>query len=153
MPSDWSKCWLGLPQSQWIVGLHDQWEFPPFSRGHWQSPCTALTTGSLPTINSQRLSRACMLNKLTIISSDNGLAPGRYQAIIWTNAGILLIGSLGRNFSEILIQIHTFSFKKIHLQISSGNSVLNMLRLCKGTVKKSTHDLFSYWQVFYMFLT
>ena len=28
---------------------------------------------------------------LTIIRSDNGLSPSRHQAIIWTNAGILLI--------------------------------------------------------------
>ena len=31
------------------------------------------------------------ISKLTIIGSDNGLAPGRHQAIIWTNAAILLI--------------------------------------------------------------
>ena len=30
--------------------------------------------------------------KLTIIGSDNGLSPDRRQAIIWTKAGILLIG-------------------------------------------------------------
>ena len=41
----------------------------------------------------------------TIIGSDNGLSPGRRQAIIETNDGILLIGSLGRNFSEISIEI------------------------------------------------
>ena len=45
------------------------------------------------------------VNKLTIIGSDNGLSPGRRQAIIWTNDGILLIGPLGPNFSEILIEI------------------------------------------------
>ena len=39
--------------------------------------------------------------KLTIIGSDNGLSPGRHQAIIWTTAGILLIGPLGTQFSEI----------------------------------------------------
>ena len=39
------------------------------------------------------------LGNLTIIGSDNGLSPGRRQAIIWTNAGILLIGPLGTNFS------------------------------------------------------
>ena len=39
--------------------------------------------------------------KLTIIGSDNGLSPGRRQAIIWTNAGILIIGPLETNFSEI----------------------------------------------------
>ena len=54
------------------------------------------------------------------IGSDNGLLPGWCQAIIITNAGMLLIRSLGTNFSEILIKIHAFSFKKIHLKRSSG---------------------------------
>ena len=49
-----------------------------------------------------RVTHICV-SKLTSIGSDNGLAPGRRQAIIWTNAGILLIGHLGTNFSEILI--------------------------------------------------
>ena len=55
----------------------------------------------------------------TITGSDNGLSPRRRQAIIWTNAEILLIGPLGTNFNEILIEIHTFSFKKMHLKMSS----------------------------------
>ena len=42
------------------------------------------------------------------------------QAIICTNAGILLIGPLGTNFSEILIEIQTFSFTKMHLKMSSA---------------------------------
>ena len=57
---------------------------------------------------------------LIIIASDNGLSPSRRQAIIWTNAGILLIRPLGTNFSEILIEIHTFSIKKTHLKMSSA---------------------------------
>ena len=52
------------------------------------------------------------VGKLTIIGSDNGLPSDWCQAIIWTNAGILLIGPLVTNFSGILIKIHTFSFKK-----------------------------------------
>ena len=60
------------------------------------------------------------VSKLTCIASNNGLSPGRRQAIIWTNAGILLIGPLRTNFSEILIEIQIFSFKKMHLKISSG---------------------------------
>ena len=60
------------------------------------------------------------VNDLTIICSDNGLSPGWRQAIIWTNDGILLIGPLRTNFSEILIEIHAFSFKKIHLKMSSA---------------------------------
>ena len=66
-----------------------------------------------------RVTHICV-NKLIIIGSDNGLSPGRRQAIIWTNAGILLIGPLGTNFSEILIEILTFSFKKMHLKMPSG---------------------------------
>ena len=60
------------------------------------------------------------VRKQTIIGSGNGLSPGRRQAIIWTNAAILLIGTIGTNFSEILIEIHQFSFKKMHLKMSSG---------------------------------
>ena len=66
-----------------------------------------------------RVMHICVSN-LTIIDSDNGLLPGWRQAIIWTNARILFIGPLGTNFSEILIGIHTFSFKKIHLKMSSA---------------------------------
>ena len=38
-----------------------------------------------------RVTHICV-GKLTIIASDNGLLSGRRQAIIWTSAGILLIG-------------------------------------------------------------
>ena len=44
----------------------------------------------------------CISNQTTI-GSDNGLLPGWLQAIIWTNAGILLIWPLGTNCSEIFI--------------------------------------------------
>ena len=60
------------------------------------------------------------VTKLTIIGSNNGLVLGWHQAISWTKAGILLIGPPGTNFNEILIEIYTFSFKKMHLTMSSG---------------------------------
>ena len=58
-----------------------------------------------------RVTHICF-GKLTIIGSDNGLLPSLHQDTIWTNAGILLIRTLGTNFCEILIEIHTFSFSK-----------------------------------------
>ena len=81
-----------------------------------------------------RVTRICV-GKLTIIGSDNGLSPERRQAIIWTNAGILLIGPLGTNFSEIVIEIQTFSLKKIRLKMSSAKCCsfrlgLNVLTHC-----------------------
>ena len=54
-----------------------------------------------------------------IIGSDNGLSPVQRQTIIWTNVGTLLIGPLETNCSEILIEVHIYSFKKMHLKISS----------------------------------
>ena len=63
--------------------------------------------------------RHICVGKLTIIGSDNGLSPGRRQAITWTNAGILLIEPLGTNFSEIFIESLIFSFKKIRLKVLS----------------------------------
>ena len=59
------------------------------------------------------------VGKLNSISSDNELLPGRRQAIIWTNAGILLIGPLGTNFNDILIGIQTCSFKEMQLKMLS----------------------------------
>ena len=52
------------------------------------------------------------VGKLNITGSDNCLSPGRHQAIIWTNDGIILIGPIGTYFSEILIGIQTFSLTK-----------------------------------------
>ena len=43
--------------------------------------------------NSLRPSEAYIcVSKPATLGSDNGLSPGQRQAIIWTNAGILLIG-------------------------------------------------------------
>ena len=58
------------------------------------------------------------ISKSTIIGSDNGLLPGWRQAIIGTNAGILLIGPYGTNFSEIFNQnsnifIHENEFESV----------------------------------------
>ena len=70
-----------------------------------------------------QVTHVCVSSQI-VINSDNGLSPGRRQAIIWSNAGILLIRTLGTNFSDILSKIHTFVFKKIHFKMSSadGNS-------------------------------
>ena len=59
-------------------------------------------------------------SKLNIIGSDTSLSPSRRPAIIWSNAGILLIGPLGTNSNEISININTFSMKKMHLKMLSG---------------------------------
>ena len=66
----------------------------------------------------QNLGINSLRQSLTIIGSDNGLAPGWHQTIIWSNAGILLIEPLGTTFSEIVIEIQTISLKKIHLKMS-----------------------------------
>ena len=82
--------------------VHEASPFPSMSLTHWG-----------------RVTHICVGN-LTIIGPGNGLSPVRRQAIIWTNAGILLIGPWGTNFSEILIGIQTLSFKKMHLKMPSA---------------------------------
>ena len=94
------------------------------------------------------------INKLTIIDSDNGLPPGRRQAIIWTNAEILFIGNLWIIFSEILSEIHTFLFKKMYLNLSSAKWQpfclgLSVLTVCPEvmTVTLYVYPLYINWNV------
>ena len=56
------------------------------------------------------------------------------QAIIWTKDGILLIRTLGTNFSEILSKIHSFSRQKMHLKMSSAKWRLSRLGLIELTL-------------------
>ena len=67
------------------------------------------------------------------IASNNGLSPGRRQAIIWTSAGILWIWPIGTIVSEMLIEMHPLSFKSMHLKMSS--SKWWHLRQCVNTLK------------------
>ena len=55
--------------------------------------------------------------KWVSIGSVNGLSLVRHQAVTWTNTGLLSIGPLGTNFSEMRID---FSFTKTHLKMSSA---------------------------------
>ena len=132
----------------WLHGLYGLFErhCPLSERG-----CSTLTHWG-------RVTHIC-ISKLTIIGSYNGLSPGRYQAIIWTNAGILLIGPLRINFSEILIKIHTFWFKKMRLKISSAkwrasclspnvlisHSLTGAIWLHQGTIKTRTTRTPTFW--------
>ena len=80
---------------------------------NYNADSTAVSFGVLWIISL--LTHCCQVicvGKLTKIGSDNGLSPGWPQAINWTSAGILSIERLGTNFSEILIEMKTFSFKE-----------------------------------------
>ena len=81
--------------------------------------CSNHTTVALPVKSPLthwgQVTHICVIDS-TIIGSDNGLSPGRRQAIIWTNDGILLIRTL---FSEILSKTHTLSYSKMHFKTSS----------------------------------
>ena len=91
--------WLGLAAS----GLDPLFAAPS---------CIVETKRPRTNLNSLRPSEHICLGEITIIGSGNILSPGRRQAIILNNAGILLIGPLGTN----LIEIQAFSSKKIRLR-------------------------------------
>ena len=77
------------------------------------------------------------VSKLTIIVSDNGLSPGRHQAIIWTDAEISLTWPFGTNFSERVIEIQQFPLKTMHLKMSSTEWPPFCLRLNVLSTTKS----------------
>ena len=83
------------------------------------------------------------VNKLTIMGSDNGLSPGRRQAIIWTNAGILSIGPLGINFSKKIYQnynifIQPNAFKSFVCELAA---ILSRPQCVKLHIKAESHPL------------
>ena len=96
------------------------------------------------------------VSKLTIIGSENGLSPGRCQAIIWTNTGILLIGPLGTNFIEILIEIYTFSFKKMNLKMSHSSGKWRAFCLGHNVLRKETKFVWltgASWRLWRLYLS
>ena len=94
-----------------IIGSDNGWLAPR----HYQNQCWNIVLTHWGWVTHKYIS-----DLTAIIGSDNGLSPGRRQAIIRTNARILLIRPLRTNFSEILIEILIFSFKKMHLKVSSA---------------------------------
>ena len=121
--SYWSLPWAGQPQKKEQQSTLETLKLSSkLLYSNWMPLCqpTLLPVPwSFSLTHLGRVTHICV-GKLSIIGSDNGLLPEPRQAIIWTNAGILLIGPLGTNFNEILIEILTFLFKKIHLKLSSG---------------------------------
>ena len=127
----------------------DQWVYV-FHSYSMRKYCNELCLPLAVLTHWGRVTHICV-SKLTIIGSDNALLSGRRQAIIWTNAGILLIRTLGTNFSEILGEIHSFSisFSKMHLQMSSAKWRLFGLGLNELTphCARSEPALIRCWQI------
>ena len=69
--------------------------------------------------HSGRVMHICV-SKLTIIASENGVSPGRHQAIIWTNAEILLIGHLVKTIKWNLKHNLYIFMQEMHFKMSSG---------------------------------
>ena len=121
-----SEIWIWIPIFSFKKMCSKMWS------GKWRPCCLGFNV-----LNHWGWVTHICISNLTIIGSDNALSPGRCQAIIWINAGILLTGPLGTNFSEILIAIQTFSLKKIHLKLLPekrqpfclGLNVLRMLEI------------------------
>ena len=100
-------------------------EFTPYFLTGNSSRCKKL----LDNINHWGWMTHICVSKLTSIGSDNGLSHGQRQSIIWTIAGILLIGPSRTNFSEILIEICAFLFKKMHLKMARPQCVKHQVSM------------------------
>ena len=115
----------------WQVSLHDWQRAAKYEHEIRNTFAKSEISLSEKLTHWGRVTHMCV-GKIIIIGSDNGLSPERRQAIIWTNAGILLIGPLGTNFNEILVEIQTFSLKKIRLKMSSTKFLLGLNVLMNG---------------------
>ena len=129
--------------NQWPTPIVDEIKMPHV-RCHYGKQSSQSLVNVLP----GRVAHLCV-SKLPIIASDNGLSPGRRQAIIWTSAGILLTGPVGTNFSEILIAIVTFSFTKMCLKVSSAKWRPCCLVLKHWGLYNMADILQTYWNSFF----
>ena len=131
----WLLAWISVIEYIWNVSPHNirqmMFNFWAYRLCIWQRKAYDDVCHIILVLTHDQLNIARDLNHwgrvtyicvgdLTIIGSDNGLSLSRRQAIIWSNAGIVIIGPLGTNLSEILIEIYIFSFKKTHSKMSSG---------------------------------
>ena len=104
------------------------------------------------------------VSKLTTVGSDNGLAPGRRQAIIWADAGILSSWPLDTNFCETLTEIHTFSLIKMYLKMlcqcemaailsrpQCVNASMDWIIISSGIYLPERHYLNTCWLVNYVY--
>ena len=73
------------------------------------------TQGFIHVTNGSRVTHIC-ISKLTIIGSDRGLFPSWHQAIIWTNAWILLIWPCGTYFNGFFEQYSYISIQENALE-------------------------------------
>ena len=84
-------------------------------RPQWWSACVCLIVSVcmfLPNAGFPLNHWGRVTHILSIIGSDNGLSPGRRQTIIWTNAGILLIGSLEQTSMKFESKFINFHLRK-----------------------------------------
>ena len=75
-----------------------------FAVGHYPTLCSSLLT-------HLGLETHIRVSEISINGPDNGLSPGRRHAIILTNTGILLIGSLETTWTSVKFQA---KFKHFH---------------------------------------
>ena len=138
VPSQWETTLYFNVVSHWL-GAYTKWSLGPSATSNGD---ISIILHNIHNVNHLLthwggVTHICV-SKLAIIVSDNGLSPGWHQAVIWSNAGILLIGPLGTNLSEILIGIVTFSFKKMHMKMSSA--ILAAILSRPQCVKKTTFE-------------
>ena len=133
---DGTEWTIGLPELKKLISNYILWDviIHPWRNHngslakHWiNNHIPQLYAGVLDLTHWGRVTHICV-SKLTIICSDNGLSPGQRQAIIWTNAEILLIRTLATKFSKIFSEINTFSFTKMRLKILS----VKWCQICPG---------------------
>ena len=127
----WYQKWENLPTT-WAAGRSASQEIGKRSGPHLNTK-TVFPGMGIPMLKIRQwgdrlifnsLRTHICVNKLTIIGSDNGLSPGQCQAIIWTNAGIVLIWTSGTNFSEIFkrnscIFIHENAFENVICEMAA----------------------------------
>ena len=140
----WDNCFWHQSQGSFRVGSQPmRGNFILQRRLLLADPIPRMIIAKPSLVNSLRPSEEYIgVSKLTTIGSDNGLSPSRRQAILWTNAGILLIRPIGTNFSEISSEIHIFLLRKkktLRCRLRNGAHFVSD-SMCHVTQNETKHN-------------
>ena len=137
----WMKSFVFRFEFHWSCSYGSNWQYASIGSGNGLAP-------NMRQVNTWSWAKAdpALWRIYTALAEDEimRLSLVRREAIIWTSTGLLWIRPWRTYYHEILVEIQKFSFKKMHLKISSAKWRSFCLSLNALTLGHASHNSFNF---------